>query len=109
MLLKDKKGFTLVELIVAIAIIGIISVFVLSAFSSGVKIISKARFSSAAGYNTQSIVEDDLKNSSITTNNITITLPGSPSSTIMASGTISTKSAVVNGETVTITYFKPGN
>lgn len=109
MLLKDKKGFTLVEVIVAIALIGIICVFAFSAFSTGFKIISNARFSSAAGYNTQSTVEDDLLNSSLSTNTISITLPGPPSSTIMASGTVSTKSAVVNGETVTITYFKPGH
>jgi len=108
MLLKSKKGDTLIEVMVAIALIGIIGMSFIAPFCSGIKFIAKARSSSAAGYNTQSTVETDLKTApSSTSDVIPITFSDSP--TIYASGTVTSKSTVVNGEQVNITYFMPRN
>ena len=55
--LKNKKGFTLIEVILSIAILGIISIAFLSMFTSGIVGISNSGKKSESHYTAQSDIE----------------------------------------------------
>lgn len=112
-MLKNKKGFTLLEVMIAIAIFGVLSVSLLAVFSMSLSFISQAKLKSSAGYDLQADVETDL-NTAITTSAsptaIQIIMP--TTGTINISGTIIVTTdtiALDSGHDVTITYFKPAN
>lgn len=107
MLPKKTKGFTLIEIIVALAIIGVIGVSLLTVFTMGMRVIVQARDRNDAAYTAQSQVEANLNTVNAAPSTITITMPDT--TTISASGTVMpAESATVNGKEVSIDYFKPG-
>lgn len=111
MMAKNQKGFTLIEAVIAIAIIGIMCISFLSIFTSGFTTISKSGNRSSALFIVQSNIEEKLNGASITPLTLTplefiITIPNYPS-TIAIPGDIITESISVKGQTVTITAFKP--
>ena len=59
---KNKKGFTLIEIIVSIAIMGIISVAFLTMFTSGIIGISNSGEKSNSHYTAQSQMESNVNN-----------------------------------------------
>lgn len=73
-----KKGMTLIELIVCLALIGIIAVTFLPMFTAGIKYIANAGNKSQTIYVSQDQTENKLLNgaSTTSTDNITITFPG---------------------------------
>ena len=108
MCLKNKDGFTLIEIIVSLAIIGILSVSFFTIFTSGFTYIAKAGNRSVAGFSTQNVVEQTLINIPLqSTSYMTITLPDT--STIRVYGNTISKTTNYNGGHVDITFFQPNN
>lgn len=58
--LKNNGGFTLVEIIVSLAIIGILAVAFFSMFGFGMKTIIISGHNSISNFNTQSILENRI-------------------------------------------------
>jgi prepilin-type N-terminal cleavage/methylation domain-containing protein len=105
---KSKKGFSLIEAVVSIAIIGIISISFLSMYTSGFTTISKNGSRSSALFTGQSNIEEKLNGTPGTTStSLTISIPNS--SPISVSGNIITESVTVKGQSVNITAFKASN
>lgn len=102
---RSSKGFSLIEVIVALAIIGIIGVSLLGVFTMGIRVIVEARDRNEASFEAQSQIEADLNTEYTGSSTLTITLPDS--TTIEASGIEIPQSATVNGKQVEIDYFKP--
>jgi prepilin-type N-terminal cleavage/methylation domain-containing protein len=106
--IKNKKGFTLIEAVIAIGIIGIMSVSFLSMYTLGFTTISKSGSKSSALFAVQDKLEGKLNGTpSMTPTSLTIIVPNS--SPISVSGNIITESTTVKGQAVTITAFKPSN
>ena len=58
--LENKEGFTLIEVILSIAILGIISITFLSMFTSGMVGISNSGKKSVDNYDAQSKIENEI-------------------------------------------------
>ena len=116
MKVKNKKGMTLIELCVAFAILGIVSIPLLTLFTQGFISVTRAGNISKAGFNTQTQVEQALNGSYTPPSNPSLlTIKFSDNTTIILDadtyGYISsqTTSPIVNGSQSTITFFKPKN
>jgi len=72
-ILNKKDGFTLIEIILSLAILGIISVAFLSLFGSGFKFIALSGQKSSSNFNAQSIMESSISDDSITPTELTRT------------------------------------
>jgi len=112
MLVKNKEGMTLIELIIALAIIGIASVSFLTFFTQGFKFVTKAGDRSKAGFNAQAQAEKALNNGISTSNVGSLTITFSDNTYINLDATYGyissqTTSPAVNGSQTTITFFKP--
>lgn len=107
MVFKNKKGMTLIEIIVALAILGILSVSFLTLFTMGFMGIAGAGHRSRAQYDAQMKVEEDLNPVAAVPGIevLKINIPGYGEATV--SGSLETESTVVNGKRVNITFFKP--
>jgi prepilin-type N-terminal cleavage/methylation domain-containing protein len=70
---NKRKGFTLVEIIVSLAIIGIISVAFLSMFAFGTNNIIMSGKNSSSNFNAQAILESNISDATITSSEITRT------------------------------------
>lgn len=68
-----KKGFTLIEVIVSIAILGIISIAFLSIFSNGLIGIYRAGHKSVSQYEAQEKLENNISNPTNTDSNLAST------------------------------------
>jgi prepilin-type N-terminal cleavage/methylation domain-containing protein len=107
-MVKRQKGFTLLEAIIALGIIGIIAVSFLSMYTFGFTNISKSGSRSSALFTAQSNVEEKLSGTPGTTpSSLTITIPNS--SSISVPGNTIIESVTANGQAVTIKAFKPSN
>ena len=96
--LKNKKAFTLLEVVLSIALLAIISVAFLTMFTSGIVGIKNSGKKTVSHYTVQSQVEsnitdpEDLPSNVVTsTKSITLIFPGNPS-------------IVVNGRQIDATY-----
>ena len=96
--LKKKKGFTLIEVILSIAILGIISIAFMTMFTSGIVGISNSGKKSISHYVAQNQIESNISDSGIlpsnvvtTTKSITLTFPGKAD-------------IVISGRQVDVTY-----
>ena len=108
MMVKNQKGFTLIEAVIAMLIIGIMCIAFLSMYTSGVTTISKNGNRSSALFTVQSNIEEKLNGATSTTPlPLAITIPNSEP--IDVSGNIISESITVKGQKVTITFFKPSN
>jgi len=81
--LKNKRGFTLIEVILSIAILAIISIAFLSMFTSGVVGISNSGKKSVSHYTAQNQIESNISDSEnlpsnvvTSTTNIRLTFQG---------------------------------
>jgi len=68
-----RKGFTLVEIIISLAIIGIISVTFLSMFGFGINNIIMSGKNSSSNFDAQAILESNISDASTTSAAITRT------------------------------------
>ncbi len=100
---KNKNGFTLIEVIISIAILGIISISLLTLFTTGFKFITNSGRRSADDSDIQTEVENALNSAPDTNTGLVITLPDS--STINGDGEVKTETS---GD-VTVTFFVPLN
>lgn len=67
-----KKGFTLIELIISIALFAILSVAFLSMFSTGIKGIFNAGNKSKANYTSQQALENELSGKPVTVDSVNV-------------------------------------
>lgn len=106
--MKRRKGMTLIEVIVAMAVIGIVAVSVLSVFTTGFGFIMLAGSRSDAGFNTHGRIEGALnqRNTSETPSNIVITFT-SDDTEIIAPGNIEVFSQPIRTGSVEIEFFQP--
>lgn len=104
---KDNRGMTLLEIIIALAILGIIAVSILALFTSSFSFIAKAGNRSVATYDANAQVEQAIVEKDTTGSKIQIEFEDH--STIDAPGKLLHKTAVENGVTVDIYYFQPKN
>lgn len=112
MTLKNKKkGFTLIELIVSIALIGILSIAFLSMFLTGFRFIKKAGNRSTASFDAQASTETAIQSrpASGASGNTNITFNLSDGTTINVEGKLQTQSKTINNTNVDITIFNPVN
>ena len=90
---SNKKGFTLIEIILAIAIIGIMAVAFIPVFTSGFKGVIYAGETKTGMFDSQNILEQEVADSVNTgTETLTVIFP--------ADGTNPEFSVTTNGETV---------
>jgi len=105
---RKKKGLTLIEVIVSIAILGIISVSFLSIFGMGFKTVMTAKNTSVAGFNVQKSAESELNNTLDPADTNTIDIKLNDNTTIIKPhGKIILKTATVNNSNVVIQIFVP--
>lgn len=88
--IKIKKGFTLIELIVSIALLAIISISFLAMFLNGITGIINAGKKSTNHYNAQDEIEKNIDNSTET-----------------AGGAVSSNSCSITGMCFNGTYYPP--
>lgn len=60
-MLKKRNGFTLMEIIIAIALVGIIAVGLIPAFATQFKMTMDTRDLTVKGFNAQGVLEDDIQ------------------------------------------------
>lgn len=104
--LKNSQGFTLIEMIVALAIIGIMAVSFLTVFSTTYAHIFSAGRRSDAIFNTEKKVEAAIASgTTATTDTFSLSIGGR---TVNVSGTLVTEqSTYENGKVVTLKSFVP--
>jgi prepilin-type N-terminal cleavage/methylation domain-containing protein len=95
---KSQKGFTLIEVILAIAILAIISVAFLTMFTRGIVGIKNSGKKSTSHYTAQSQIESNINDSGNLPSNV-VTLPKSISLTFPGK-----PSFVINGRQIDATY-----
>jgi prepilin-type N-terminal cleavage/methylation domain-containing protein len=107
--LKKKKGFTLIELIVAIAILGILCIAFLPMFVQGFKAIATAGRRSKANYDTQKNVEKDIDDRLVSAGADSLRITSSMDSTFFVDvpGEEKTETTTFEGRNVVITFFMP--
>ena len=108
---KVKKGMTLVEIIISIAIIGILGITFFSMFTSGFKGVVRAGNKSTASYDAQAKIEETLndKPSAGDPGNTHLRINFNDSTYIDIEGKLETQSTTVNNSQVDITVFNPVN
>lgn len=106
-ILTNSKGMTLLEVLLAVAIMGIISMGVLTMFTSSFRFIVRAGDRSVATYEAKSDAEQALtqKNTDLGASGVVITF--SDGTTVTGPGKIQQASETVNGVTVDVPYLQP--
>ena len=94
---QNKSGFTLVEVIVSVAIIGIMSMAFFTMFGFALQNIIKAGDNSQSDFNAQAILESNISNVGITSAAIS---SGTGSITLNQTGL----SYTVNGRVIQVEY-----
>jgi prepilin-type N-terminal cleavage/methylation domain-containing protein len=109
MIKKSKKGMTLIEIIISIAILGILAVSFLTLFVTGFSGITGAGNRSKAQYNVQTKIEEELNSSTSPagTDTIIINFLNSTTDKIEVQGKIKAENTIFNGKKANITFFKP--
>ena len=104
---KKKKGMTLIEALISLALFGIIAVCFLPLFGYGYKSIAKANNISIAGYKTQSAAESKLNTILPSTNVDFITIHFNAIPDINAPGKLEIVQEIIKNEKVEIGIFIP--
>lgn len=104
---QHNDGFTLIELIISIALIAIIAVSMLTIFSVSMRMTSAAGTRSKAAYEAQGNIESELtSNNTDMSSNITLTSTDGTTN-ISVDGIETTENVTINDTTITIEYFQP--
>lgn len=105
---KLNQGMTLVEVIIAMAVIGIIAVSMISLFTSAFVLISRAGDTSEALFKVHKEIETVLTNKSVDSTPTNIDLKFSSDGTIVTSkGNHLKVNITVNKSNVEISFFHP--
>ncbi|KUK71915.1 MAG: Uncharacterized protein XD91_1647 [Clostridiales bacterium 38_11] len=106
--MNNSKGMTLIEVVVAMAIIALIAAAVLSVFTTGFAAIKRAGNKSEAGFNAHSQIEITLnkRDTDPSPSNLTITF-SSDGSAFNSLGNVETVTHTINRSDVIITFFQP--
>lgn len=107
--LGDRRGLTLIEIMVAIAILAIIVLGALSVLGSGFRMITLSNWHNKSTFDTQTAAEQGLfiKNTNPSAAGVLITF--SDGSTVTAPGELRRASQTVNDVAADIWYFQPKN
>ncbi len=108
MINKRRKGMTLIEVLVAMAIIGIVAISMLSLFSTGFSFIVRAGEKSETSFGTHKQIEVALnsKDVDVSPSNLVLTF-SSDNSTIESKGNIEVFSLEIGKTSTSITVFQP--
>ncbi len=105
--ITNNSGMTLLEIIIAIAILGIMSIGLLSMFTTSFKFIANAGNRSIATYDAKSLVESALNQKNTDSLAPGITIKFHDNSTITAPGKVLQKTHTENGATSDVYLFQP--
>ena len=94
---SPKKGFTLIEVILSMALLAIISTAFLTMFTSSIIDISNSGKKSASHYTAQSKIENNINDSGSLSGNVV-------TSTISITLTFPTSSYDINGRQINVPY-----
>lgn len=100
--LQNKKGFTLIELIISIAILAIITTAFLTMFTSGIVGISNSGKKSVDHYTAQSQIESNINDSEELPSNVTTSAPGISNISLIFPG--SPNIFVISGRKIDVKY-----
>lgn len=101
-----KQGFTLVELIISFAILGIIAITFLAIFSGMYKGISNAGNKSKAAFSAQGNIDNSIATRTDGTDTMTIQFNGN---SISLTGRTLTSTVTSGNTTVTVSVYTPNN
>lgn len=105
---QKKKGMTLIEVIISMAIIGIIAISMLSMFTSAFVFITRAGNTSEALFQAHKQIETILTQNSAAVTPTDIELEFSSDGTVITSkGNTITVNYLINNSEVEITFFHP--
>lgn len=105
--MASKKGMTLIEIVIAIGIIGIVAVAFLQLFGSGFINIIGAGNHSKAQFTAQDVIENDLNDRTTIADTDILEITLTDGTVLSIHGEIKTETADSGGRSVTVTYFKP--
>ena len=105
--MKNEKGMTLIEIIIAIAIIGMIAISLLALYSTAFAFIMRAGDTTDAAFRTHAQIETTLrlKDSDPSPTNLTLTY--SNGDVIISKGNKESISQTVKDTEVIIHFFQP--
>ncbi len=105
---KNVSGMTLMEVIIAIAILSIVVISILGMLTSGFRMIARAGWNSVVTFDSQAEAEETLilKNTDPLAAGITITFP---SDTITCPGKAIKSVRAYNGLSADVWFFQPKN
>lgn len=106
---KNRAGLTLLEIVVAMAILGIIVMATLAMFTSGFRLTTLSNWHNKSTFNSQMVTEQALfvKNTNPAATGIEFRF--SDGTTINAPGEVRISNQTVNGVTTGIWFFQPKN
>lgn len=90
---KSDQGFSLIEIVISLAIIGIVTITLLQMFTSGLQGIYRANDKTEEVFLSQSEIESKFEQGATTSDTISITFP--------VQGSLVEKTISVSGELVT--------
>lgn len=113
--MKDSRGFTLIEVIISIALVGIISISFLTLYTSAYSGIAKAGHRTSTVQIGKASIEDALAQQNVagladtggTNATISIQYQGNAAANFTASGKQVSTTKTYSGNTVTIVSFIP--
>ncbi|MCB2295208.1 prepilin-type N-terminal cleavage/methylation domain-containing protein [Clostridium algoriphilum] len=100
--LQNEKGFTLIELIISIAILAIVTTAFLTMFTSGIVGISNSGKKSFDHYTAQSQIESNINDLEDLPSNVTTTAPGTSNISLIFPG--SPNIFVISGRQIDVRY-----
>lgn len=107
MITNNNKGMTLIEIIIAIALLGIVAIGMLVMLKSGFSFIARAGDISKRTYTAQTQVESALAQKNIDVSATNVVIKYHDGSEITSLGKVDNVTVSGNGTPVIVKYFQP--